>query len=290
MLTDLLPGFLREKIALMKTEMVEDETVDNWFLMQYQWPVVTILVLYLAFVLKIGPAYMKDRKPLSLKYSMLAYNLFQTLFNAYIVSYVFIPGSFSYLYRHSCTPLPREQNPLWMKLNEAAWYYYISKIVDLLDTVFFVLRKKHSHISFLHLYHHTAMVYMCWGYLRYFKGEQGVFQGVLNALVHVVMYSYYFLSALGPGVQKYLWWKRYITKFQLIQFMLVLIYALSLVAFQCQLPRVITYNFFIQSIIFVLLFGNFYIKTYLTNPKPSQNGTAKKLAQNGSEKTAKKIQ
>lgn len=75
-----------------------------------------------------------------------------------------------------------------------------------------------------------------------------------------------------------------------IQFMLVLIYALSLVAFQCQLPRVITYNFFIQSIIFVLLFGNFYIKTYLTNPKPSQNGTAKKLAQNGSEKTAKKIQ
>ncbi|KAL1461877.1 hypothetical protein WDU94_013744 [Cyamophila willieti] len=272
MLYEIMPRFIQEKINIMKSEMVEDDIVDNWFLMQYQWPVVTILVFYLAFVLKIGPNLMRDRKPMGLKYVMLAYNLFQTLFNAYIVSFIFIPGSFSYLYNHSCVPLPRQHNPLWMRLNEAAWYYYISKIVDLLDTIFFVLRKKHSHVSFLHLYHHTAMVYMCWGYLRYFKGEQGVFQGVLNAVVHVVMYSYYFLAALGPEVQKYLWWKRYITKFQLVQFVLVLIYALSLVLFQCQLPRVITYNFFVQSIIFVLLFGNFYIKTYIA-PKPRDNQT-----------------
>ena len=27
--------------------------------------------------------------------------------------------------------------------------------------------------------------------------------------VHVVMYFYYLMSAMGPSVQKYLWWKRY---------------------------------------------------------------------------------
>ncbi len=38
----------------------------------------------------------------------------------------------------------------------------------------------------------------------------------LNSFVHVVMYTYYALSAMGPKVQKYLWWKKYLTQFQLV--------------------------------------------------------------------------
>lgn len=53
-------------------------------------------------------------------------------------------------------------------------------------------------------------------YEHFFVGEQGILCGALNASVHVVMYSYYFLSALGPEVQKYLWWKKYITKLQMV--------------------------------------------------------------------------
>jgi hypothetical protein len=30
------------------------------------------------------------------------------------------------------------------------------------------------------------------------------------------MYTYYALSAMGPKVQKYLWWKKYLTQFQLV--------------------------------------------------------------------------
>lgn len=30
------------------------------------------------------------------------------------------------------------------------------------------------------------------------------------------MYSYYFLSALGPHMQKYLWWKKYLTRMQIV--------------------------------------------------------------------------
>ncbi|XP_008472687.1 elongation of very long chain fatty acids protein 7-like [Diaphorina citri] len=185
MLYEVLPRFLQEKVDIVRSEMVEDETVDNWFLMQYQWPVITILVLYLAFVLKIGPAYMQNRKPMSLKYIMLAYNLFQTLFNAYIVSYIFSPGSFSYLKPMS---------------------------------------------------------------LKYIMLAYNLFQTLFNA--YIVSY---------------------------VQFILVLIYALSLVTFQCQLPRVITYNFFVQSIIFSLLFGNFYYKTYVQTPKSRKDKDAKKV-------------
>lgn len=31
------------------------------------------------------------------------------------------------------------------------------------------------------------------------------------------MYSYYMLSALGPKVQKYLWWKKYLTALQMVR-------------------------------------------------------------------------
>ena len=39
---------------------------------------------------------------------------------------------------------------------------------------------------------------------------------LLNSLVHVVMYGYYALSALGPKIRPYLWWKRHITHLQLV--------------------------------------------------------------------------
>ncbi|MEQ2159354.1 hypothetical protein GOODEAATRI_022002 [Goodea atripinnis] len=38
---------------------------------------------------------------------------------------------------------------------------------------------------------------------------------MVNAGVHVIMYSYYGLSAAGPRFQKYLWWKKHMTAIQL---------------------------------------------------------------------------
>lgn len=43
------------------------------------------------------------------------------------------------------------------------------------------------------------------------------FIGLVNTFVHIVMYSYYGLAALGPHMQKYLWWKRYLTRLQLVR-------------------------------------------------------------------------
>lgn len=42
------------------------------------------------------------------------------------------------------------------------------------------------------------------------------FIGLVNTFVHIVMYSYYGLAAIGPHMQKYLWWKRYLTSMQLV--------------------------------------------------------------------------
>ena len=54
-----------------------------------------------------------------------------------------------------------------------------------------------------------------WQY--FFLGGLGTFHGMLNSFVHVVMYSYYAIAALGPAYQKYLWWKKYLTVFQMVR-------------------------------------------------------------------------
>ena len=38
----------------------------------------------------------------------------------------------------------------------------------------------------------------------------------VNSGIHVIMYSYYLLAGLGPNFRKFLWWKRYMTTFQLV--------------------------------------------------------------------------
>ena len=86
--------------------------------------------------------------------------------------------------------------------------YCINKIMDLLDTVcykilyfklkshltslfhqvFFILRKKYNQISFLHTYHHIAMVLGCYVCGKFFSGGGHLFPlGIINAYVHVLM-------------------------------------------------------------------------------------------------------
>ena len=122
----------------------------------------------------------------------------------------------------------------------AVWLYYICKITELLDTVFFVLRKKQNQITFLHLYHHTLMPICGFIGLKYFAGElrwndrsqweltnncvfhdivlggHGTLLGLINSFIHVIMYTYYLLAAMGPQMQKYLWWKKYLTIMQIV--------------------------------------------------------------------------
>lgn len=49
-----------------------------------------------------------------------------------------------------------------------------------------------------------------------FVGGHSTFFALLNTFVHIVMYFYYMVSAMGPKYQKYIWWKKYLTSFQMV--------------------------------------------------------------------------
>lgn len=53
--------------------------------------------------------------------------------------------------------------------------------------------------------------------LSVFAGGHGTLLGLINSFVHIIMYSYYLLAAFGPTVQKYLWWKKYLTTLQMVK-------------------------------------------------------------------------
>ncbi|XP_016983126.1 elongation of very long chain fatty acids protein 7 [Drosophila rhopaloa] len=238
-----------------------DETVDSWFLMSSPAPVFAVVLVYLAFVLKIGPEYMKNRKPMDLKRIMVFYNAFQVLYSIWMCrTSIQESNVMASIFSKKCEiNRTREQN---LTLYSGAWFYFFSKIIDLLDTTFFVLRKKDNQVSFLHVYHHTITVLFSWGYLKYAPGEQGVIIGILNSGVHIIMYFYYMVAAMGPQYQKYLWWKKYMTSIQLIQFVLILGYMLAVGAKGCNMPKTLTFFFVGNTVIFLYLFGNFYRKTY----------------------------
>ncbi|XP_071452347.1 very long chain fatty acid elongase AAEL008004 [Hetaerina americana] len=247
-------------------EIVEtrrDPQVDQWFLMSSPVPLLCILSFYLYFVLSLGPRWMAKReKPFQLQPLLVAYNAYQVVFSVWLCTMPFQKGAFWYLFRNGCQPVENPNSSFAQAISNGAWWYFFSKVIELLDTVFFVLRKKQNQVTFLHVYHHTITALFSWGYLKFLPGEQGIIIGVLNSMVHVFMYFYYMLAAMGPRFQKYLWWKKYMTWIQLVQFCIMLTYLFSLLAFDCKLPKALTFFFGANALIFLFLFADFYRKAY----------------------------
>lgn len=102
----------------------------------------------------------------------------------------------------------------------------------------FVARKKFSHVSLLHVVHHGIMPLSVWPGLKFMPGGHASFFGLLNTFVHIFMYAYYMLSAMGPKYKKYVWWKQHMTTLQMVQFVGIMVHAFQLVTqsastFQC---------------------------------------------------------
>ena len=76
------------------------------------------------------------------------------------------------------------------------------------------------------------------------------------------MYSYYLLSALGPAVQPYLWWKKYLTAFQMVQFIAIMVHAFQLLFIDCNYPKAFVWWIGLHAVMFFFLFNEFYKQSY----------------------------
>uniref|UniRef100_A0A8D8BDW6 Elongation of very long chain fatty acids protein n=1 Tax=Culex pipiens TaxID=7175 RepID=A0A8D8BDW6_CULPI len=113
-------------------------------------------------------------------------------------------------------------------------------------------------------------------------GGHSSFFGLLNTFVHIIMYAYYMLAAMGPKVQKYLWWKKYLTVLQMIQFVLVMAHAFQLLFWnECNFPSAFAYFIGAHALMFYFLFSNFYKRAYAERKQPKEKVEKQQLVANG---------
>ena len=83
----------------------------------------------------------------------------------------------------------------WADSTTGFWVmlFIFSKIPELFDTVFIVLRKRK--LIFLHWYHHITVLIYCWDAYAKLVGT-GLYFVSMNYFVHTIMYSYYCAKSL----------------------------------------------------------------------------------------------
>ncbi|KAG8224018.1 hypothetical protein J437_LFUL001095 [Ladona fulva] len=277
-----------------------DPRVKEWFLMDSPFPTVAICLFYLYFVTRLGPRLMKNREAFKLRPLLLLYNGFQVYFSCWMFKEVgalwltlYVRSTFyshciarsSNTLKHilqpfqgllsgwwgnyslKCQPVDYSNNPTAMRMANAVWWFYFSKFTELSDTVFFVLRKKNDHITVLHLIHHGGIPIATWFGTKFVPGGHSTFCGMLNTFVHAVMYSYYFISALKPKWKGYLKFKKWVTLLQIAQFVLIMAHALQLLVVECDYPRSFVWFISFHGLLFLILFSNFYLRTYAGSKK-----------------------
>lgn len=235
-----------------------DLRVQGWLLLDDYIPTFIFTIMYLLIVW-MGPKYMKNRPPYSCRALLVLYNLGLTLLSLYMF-YELVMSAYQGRYNFLCQNT-HSGGEADNRMINVLWWYYFSKLIEFMDTFFFILRKNSHQITYLHVYHHATMLNIWWFVLNWVPCGHSYFGATFNSFIHVLMYSYYGLSAV-PAMRPYLWWKKYITQGQLVQFVLTMFQTSCAVVWPCGFPMGWLYFQITYMITLILLFTNFYIKTY----------------------------
>lgn len=77
------------------------------------------------------------------------------------------------------------------------------------------------------------------------------------------MYSYYGLAALGPALRPNLWWKKYVTQIQIVQFFALMVHGSIPFFNDCGFPIVMACFMVFEAALFTGLFSDFYYRNYI---------------------------
>lgn len=160
-------------------------------LMNSPLPTLLLSAIYL-FIVGMGKTWMEHRQPMRMDRIIIVYNVLQIVTNSI---FVLLVGSFvgciemanlilffSYSqatyyiligspnFNFVCEPADFSTDGLGQLLAYVGYSYLIVKLIDYLDTVFFILRKKWGQVSFLHVYHHVSTSIVTFFILLYAPG------------------------------------------------------------------------------------------------------------------------
>lgn len=128
---------------------------------------------------------MKNRKAFNISTIIQCYNIFQVVACTYFVI-KFHDLGFSFRNTWKCArklEVGREDETFTV-----LWWFIMLRTVELVETVFFILRKKENQVSALHLYHHISTIVLLWLYLKHSAGELFSLSSIvsINFLFHFI--------------------------------------------------------------------------------------------------------
>ncbi|KAK3091204.1 hypothetical protein FSP39_017937 [Pinctada imbricata] len=209
-----------------------------------------IFCVYLVLI-ALSPVWQRVTNPLKLRPFLIVHNFACSSISVYCL------GGFMYLLSQSQSTFEKGSSESFQPYFHM---YYITKLIELLDTIFMILRHKQRQISFLHVYHHSSMLLLSdIAYHVYPWPAISVYLAV-NSFVHIVLYLYYGLTALFP--EKSFPWKQHLTELQILQFMVLFVHATVGYLYHGFCIYGIFYGITMTS-----LFMNFYYRAYLAPRK-----------------------
>lgn len=245
------------------------QTTD-FFWLKGPWLTWLATIAYLYTVLKVGPDFMRNRKPYDLKLAIRFYNLLLVAINAYLFLGSIVSFRYGLDYWGCGRALTTEKRTTMLHYGHL---FFHTRYLEFFDTFFFVLRKKNSQITFLHVFHHGVVPTLMYIGLKFYPVPFNALLPTTNMFIHIIMYAYYGLATFGPGIQKYLWWKRYLTTLQISQFALLLLHCSQPLLFyyrpECKFPPGLVAINSCIGLTFLFLFISFYRQTYC---KPTARG------------------
>ncbi|CAE8735467.1 unnamed protein product, partial [Polarella glacialis] len=212
---------------------------------QVQWSFAMLVTAGYIFVVFIGARLMERRPPIQRRVFeyMLVYNSAQVVLNLWLAVSLW-SEAWNLGYR---TPWGNEldTSERGHSLGMLLWIQYHCRQLDLLDTIFMVLRKKFHRITRLHIY--LRLVHM-WGWFfvcKFACGGDSYFPAAVNSTCQVLVYLYYAVSiATQQGVPFIR--KARVTEVQLFQFVLCAAHAVYIIV-RGTLPRALaSLNLFVM--------------------------------------------
>ena len=181
------------------------------------------------------------------------YNMFQVAINA---------PTFLILFYLLCS---QASNPFFINVPKTdlirtfTIVHYLTKYLDLIDTLFIALKKSTRQLSFLHVYHHVSILFI-WEYLVMNDVHDGTIgtPAMVNSFVHTVMYFHYMLQSHGIK-HKY---KHWITRIQLTQFVYCFFHSIAMLWYETVMPKEYALIQLVYQVQMLYLFGKFYMKNY----------------------------
>jgi elongation of very long chain fatty acids protein 4 len=239
----------------------------SWFAVESPTFLISCILLYLVVVL--GSCYCNNdshgkktkEDPFVVRALVIFHNLFLVILSLYMCFGCILEAK-----RNSFKIWGNPYDPGHEKLAHYIYIFYISKIYEFLDTFIMIIKKNFKQVSFLHVYHHVTISFIWWMITRRAPGGDAYFSAALNSWVHVCMYSYYLLAVMvgksEKARKKYLWWGRYLTQMQMLQFLCNLFQAIYCRVYS-PYPRFISDLLLIYMLTLLALFGRFYYSKHI---------------------------